>query len=789
MKATESKPTTSINHLQAKTRGQQPFYQPQGEQQGAFFGQETPAAKPFFTPFIQTKLSIGQPGDQYEQEADAMAEQVVQKLADDKIQSKTNSESSVPPKFTSPFSSSPQEASSVLQLKCAECAKEEELQQKEEEPKEDTLQMKPIFESNAEPPEEGAIQRKCSVCGKEESIQRKEEPEPSTASSNLESQLNAAKGGGSPLPEGTRNQMEGAFGADFSGVRVHTNSGAVQMNQELGAQAFTHGNDVYFNSGKYDPGSTEGNSLLGHELTHVVQQNHLQPSIVQRVKVNDGFDLALSAITSPSKLMFKLAFAAIDLLPQEERDAAIKALLSKSISLLKFIREPPDLLKQAISNAVSGPIDPTMVWPLMVSGLIGFFEHLNTLKGNDLYQKAEKAVMAQFEPAYFFGAIWGTIEGIGSWFKDIWELIKLLGEIYLYTTYPPLFVYNYSKEIKQAWEAAGVAGKWIADNKDALLELLKDKNALLAIKDSVKAAVYLMAEELGKKVGQEMLKTIDAGPFAMGEAKGKIFGYILPDIILAVGTDGISELLKGAQAIFKAIKSAALGIKEIAYIIGLIEKGYESVKAMKIFAEGSKLSELGTKIMELFENLMKVFKVEGIARKAKQEAELIGEAEKIGAEIIKTTGSKSKLSPVLSVVMDTESGKIFHGLNTPKSGIPHPDLHPILEQRRIKLPPMTESGAPGAHSEIQALNEALWHREARRHGVNDPAELIKLMKERNFSPMVKETELSEFLLHNRNLKEVKSKGLPPLEGRPPRCLNCNPMTEGVTTVNIDEKVK
>ena len=78
MKAAESKTTTTAQHLQAKGGEQQPFFQQQGERQGAFFGNEPPAAKPFFTPFIQTKLTIGQPGDQYEQEADAMADKVVQ---------------------------------------------------------------------------------------------------------------------------------------------------------------------------------------------------------------------------------------------------------------------------------------------------------------------------------------------------------------------------------------------------------------------------------------------------------------------------------------------------------------------------------------------------------------------------------------------------------------------------------------------------------------------------------------------------------------------------------------
>lgn len=89
---------------------------------------------------------------------------------------------------------------------------------------------------------------------------------------NLESRLHNSKGGGSPLPEETRSFMEPRFGADFSNVRVHTDSESVQMNQDLQAQAFTHQQDIYFGAGKFDPGSDSGKKLLAHELTHTIQQ-------------------------------------------------------------------------------------------------------------------------------------------------------------------------------------------------------------------------------------------------------------------------------------------------------------------------------------------------------------------------------------------------------------------------------------------------------------------------------------------------------------------------------------
>lgn len=75
--------------------------------------------------------------------------------------------------------------------------------------------------------------------------------------------------GGSPMPAEVRARMERAFGADFSAVRVHQGDHAAA----IGAQAYTRGTDIHFAPGKYDPSSTAGQELLGHELTHVVQQS------------------------------------------------------------------------------------------------------------------------------------------------------------------------------------------------------------------------------------------------------------------------------------------------------------------------------------------------------------------------------------------------------------------------------------------------------------------------------------------------------------------------------------
>ena len=84
--------------------------------------------------------------------------------------------------------------------------------------------------------------------------------------------LGATAGRGRALPEPVKTEMETAFGADFGAVRLHTDNAAASMSREINAHAFTHGRDIYFDDGKFDPSTADGRHLLAHELTHTLQQ-------------------------------------------------------------------------------------------------------------------------------------------------------------------------------------------------------------------------------------------------------------------------------------------------------------------------------------------------------------------------------------------------------------------------------------------------------------------------------------------------------------------------------------
>jgi hypothetical protein len=104
-------------------------------------------------------------------------------------------------------------------------------------------------------------------------------------------EIGNSAGGGNPLPTSVRGFMEPRFGADFSGVRVHTDDRAARLSRQLNAQAFTVGNQVFFGRDRFQPETSAGRELIAHELTHTIQQG----AAVQRAA-----DVTVSEKAAPS---------------------------------------------------------------------------------------------------------------------------------------------------------------------------------------------------------------------------------------------------------------------------------------------------------------------------------------------------------------------------------------------------------------------------------------------------------------------------------------------------------
>ena len=170
---------------------------------------------------IQAKMTVGAANDPYEQEADAVASQVMAKR-------------------------------DIVQR----AGEEDELAMK----REDIVQR-------AEEEDELAMKR----------VQRQDDEQVDMSGSfdvnnDVESRISAKSGSGQTIPDVHRDLFESSMGHDFSSVNIHADSESDSLNKELGARAFTTGSDIFFRQGEYDPASSGGQELLAHELTHVVQQ-------------------------------------------------------------------------------------------------------------------------------------------------------------------------------------------------------------------------------------------------------------------------------------------------------------------------------------------------------------------------------------------------------------------------------------------------------------------------------------------------------------------------------------
>jgi hypothetical protein len=182
---------------------------------------------------------MNQPGDIYEQEADRTADAIVGMPSGGPVQ----------------WSHS----ASGLRRKCEQCEEQERHH----------------------------LQRKCAHCEKEErQLQRKESGAGLAAAPPVVHEV--LRSPGQALDASARSFMEPRFGHDFARVRVHTDAKAASSARAVNASAYTVGNDIVFDSGRFNSTSRDGRHLLAHELTHVVQQSGMRsPGVLARQPADD----------------------------------------------------------------------------------------------------------------------------------------------------------------------------------------------------------------------------------------------------------------------------------------------------------------------------------------------------------------------------------------------------------------------------------------------------------------------------------------------------------------------
>jgi hypothetical protein len=223
----------------------------------------SPAAHASLTNQIQPKMEVNAPGDIYEQQADDIADAVMQ-IPDHATPRVARSESHPRP-LPSSFG-----------------GQRKDVGRKAIEDEDDVIIEKhAVAEKCACEEDNKRLAQKAEVPRVESSGVEAPPLEP-----HIEAGIRALRGGGQPLPLSERGFMQTRFDADFSGIRIHTNQDADSYSRAIHARAFTWGSDIFFRAGEYRPGSSEGRRLLAHELTHAIQQGAAQPRPLNDLRIS-----------------------------------------------------------------------------------------------------------------------------------------------------------------------------------------------------------------------------------------------------------------------------------------------------------------------------------------------------------------------------------------------------------------------------------------------------------------------------------------------------------------------
>ncbi len=244
-----SRPTAQIQRQVEDTQEEEELLQPKHNDavvQRQVEGEEEELLQPtrINSPAVQTKISVGPPDDEYEREADQVADKVMRMPAaqTDSVIAGQQQQDLIQPKPLTPL---------YLQRLCEEC--EEELPQG-------------------------------NSTSSTAAVQTKSQSEASSNSSHKLNQAVATPGNGSPLPQQVQSRIGQVLNNDLSHVRVHSDNQAQEAAQAINAKAFTHRNHIYLGGGQ----SVMDVQLMAHEATHVAQQSGLSDSSIQRDPADAG---------------------------------------------------------------------------------------------------------------------------------------------------------------------------------------------------------------------------------------------------------------------------------------------------------------------------------------------------------------------------------------------------------------------------------------------------------------------------------------------------------------------
>ncbi len=627
---------------------------------------------------VQAKLTIGAPDDEYEQEADRVADAVMRmpelttsREEETKVQAKPIANQITPLVRRIPENEVEEEpvVQSMSELESSGDDEESVVTQRMSytETEEDEIAQAKSVVSNKIASIHTSIQTKGGNTHK------------SQVSASMSANINAMKGGGNPLPRPTRAFFEQRFGADFSHVRIHTDSRAVETAKSINAKAFTAGENIAFGEGQFAPESKEGKKLLGHELTHVLQQH--------------------------SRESFKTASLQRDEAIHDTGEAARKVVMGSTgqtvrkagrISREQYLRKEPDPRKG--ENVLSTLAFNTSVFVYAAGGNNNGWYQIVTDKGQEGWVPTVAVALDPPEPSAelykvksgdtaidLVGRWYGPPGGFKRWWwpgsddagdarfyvsalayankgragmsspndlteRSAWKQVRVIkgltiwrpSKAFLQALKGKVSSGSITKELwedvkkvaKAIWEFVVFAAAFIAGllygAGESIYDLFAGVVDLVKIAWSIGKSIFTGNIISDAKQFWEDLKQIDVSrmakdfqdkwfatdPWDAGFFQGRVLGYVIMEIIMLVASGGILTALKWGGK-FAKIGSLIAKLPRVAKLIEAVKGSKITTKIGKLSSKAAKLEKRipGKKLLLVFRRAKKVKKLGAVSLK------------------------------------------------------------------------------------------------------------------------------------------------------------------------------
>jgi hypothetical protein len=427
---------------------------------------------------------------------------------------------------------------------------------------------------------------------------RSSRDEPSQSARVLDVVDHALATPGHPLDHGARSFFEKRFGHDFSSVRIHTDNQSVDAAKSLHSAAFTVGNDIVFGSQRYAPATPRGRLLLFHELRHVAQQRSAaRPAQLELDPSDSSHESQARCLFNPN--ITPLAVQRVQCSPEDAEFS----------------------LGGGAVDSVGKSVFGESTWPFLKAVFEGFVSGLKADVKSGRADAAKDHLLKLFVPwnaVKFYG---GYLLGLGiGLVSPITDLVKgIIGAVRLSIS---------ALEWAVKWSPAGIAVsperqqkivRLIARFGDLAIEWGKAVDAFLSdpVGTIKKVAGFLenlmqmalgKAHELGARAAHSLFDFLQADFFPMGKGIGEVIGALVAQVLLAVFSEAIGNLIsKGASLLGKAAEFVAGKAVEIFEWV----KGFatEIMAAIRSAVKGAlKLFEgLANKAIEAFDALKAIF--------------------------------------------------------------------------------------------------------------------------------------------------------------------------------------